>query len=32
MVDQMKGIDLAVVPEDWYLQGYTSVQDVYQIP
>ena len=32
MVDQIRGIDLYVVPEDSYLQGYTGVQDVYQIP
>ena len=31
MVDQIRGIDLDVVPEDRYLQGYTGVQDVYQI-
>ena len=32
MVDQISGIDLDVVPEDRYLQGYTGMQDVYQIP
>ena len=32
MVDQIRGIDLVVVLEDRYLQGYTGVQDVYQIP
>ena len=32
MVDQIRGINLDVVPEDRYLQGYTGVQDVYQIP
>ena len=32
MVDQIRGIDLAIVPEDRYLQGYTGVQDVYEIP
>ena len=32
MVDQIRGIDLDVVPEDRYLQGYMGVQDVYQIP
>ena len=32
MVDQIKGTDLDVVPEDKYLQGYTGVQDVYRIP
>ena len=32
MADQIRGIDLAVVPEDRYLQGYMGVQDVYQIP
>ena len=32
MVHQIRGIDLDVVPEDIYLQGYTGVQDVYQIP
>jgi len=32
MVILMRGIDLVAVPEDRYLQGYMSVQDVYQIP
>ena len=32
MVDEIRGIDLDVVSEDRYLQGYTGVQDVYQIP
>ena len=32
MVDKIRGIDLDVVPEERYLQGYTGVQDVYQIP
>ena len=32
MVDQIRGIDLDVVSEDRHLQGYTGVQDVYQIP
>ena len=31
MVDQIRGIDLVVAREDRYLQGYTGVQDVYQI-
>ena len=29
MVDQIRVIDLDVVPEDRYLQCYTGVQDVY---
>ena len=32
MVDKIRGIDIAILPEDKYLQGYTGVQDVYQIP
>ena len=32
MVDLIRGIDLDVVAEDRYLQGYTGVHDVYQSP
>lgn len=32
MVNMIRGLDFAVIQADRYLQGYTSVQHVYQVP